>query len=105
MGIAKRLLGKVGVVKSTDRLRDSPAMLADHESAQMRKLYKITGQQQGPPPKYNFHFNPEHDLVINVHALATADSVEQRETAGLLDDPRSMVNRLNTLMTRMVQSK
>lgn len=118
--IAKRLLGKVGVVKSTNRLRDSPAMLADHESAQMRKLYKITGQQQGPPPKYNFHFNPEHDLVINVHALATAESVEQRETAGLLveqlfdnaviaagllDDPRSMVNRLNTLMTRMVQSK
>uniref|UniRef100_A0A7S1PQK7 Histidine kinase/HSP90-like ATPase domain-containing protein n=1 Tax=Neobodo designis TaxID=312471 RepID=A0A7S1PQK7_NEODS len=114
--IAKRLLGKVGVVKSTNRLRDSPAMLADHESAQMRKLYKITGQQQGPPPKYNFHFNPEHSLVVKVHSLAVSTDAEERETAGLLveqlfdnaviaagllDDPRTMVNRLNTLMTRM----
>jgi TNF receptor-associated protein 1 len=116
---SKRLLGKVGVVKATNRLRDSPAMLADHESAQMRKLYKITGQQQGPAPKYNFHFNPEHDLIIKVHTLVVSSDADQRETAGLLveqlfdnaviaagllDDPRTMVNRLNTLMTRMAQN-
>lgn len=116
--ISKRLLGKVGVVKSTTRLRDSPAMLADHESAQMRKLYRITGQQQGPAPKYNFHFNPEHDLIVKIHGMSTSADTERRETAGLLveqlfdnaviaagllDDPRTMVNRLNTLMTRMAQ--
>lgn len=115
---SKRLMGRVGVVKGTTRLRDSPVMLADHESAQMRKLYRITGQQQGPTPKYNLHINPQHDLIRKVYAMHTSSSDDQRETAGmlveqlfdnaviaagLLDDPRTIVSRLNDLMTRMVR--
>jgi TNF receptor-associated protein 1 len=116
--ITKRLLGRVGAVKATDRLRDSPAMLADHESAQMRKLYKVTGQFQGPPPKYNFHINPKHELIRKMYSLSMAPSPTDNETAGLLaeqlfdnaiiaagllEDPRSIVGRLNNIMTRMVK--
>jgi len=116
--ITKRLLGKVGVVKSTTRLRDSPAVVTDHESAQLRKLYRITGQQQGPAPKYNFQFNPQHDLIRKTYAMTQSSNLDQVETAGLiveqlfdnaiiaaglLEDPRSIVGRLNNLMTRMVK--
>jgi TNF receptor-associated protein 1 len=90
----------------------------DHESAQMRKLYRMTGQMQGPEPKYNFHFNPQHELIRKVYTLATSSDAEHVETAGLvveqlydnaiiaaglLEDPRSIVSRLNTIMTRMVK--
>lgn len=117
--ITKRLVGRVGVVKSTERLRDSPAVLADHEQAQMRKLYRMAGQaQQGPPPKYNLHFNPQHDVIRKMYSLSVSSVSEEVETAGmlveqifdnaiiaagLLEDPRSMVQRLNSIMNRMVK--
>ncbi|EPY31751.1 TNF receptor-associated protein 1 [Strigomonas culicis] len=115
--IAKRLVGRVGVVKSTARLRDSPAVLADHESAQMRKIYRMTGQAAGPPPKYNLHFNPQHPLIRKLYTLSQSERNDDVETAGLLaeqvfdnaviaagllEDPRSIVTRLNTIMSRMV---
>lgn len=117
--ISKRLVGRVGVVKSTTRLRDSPAVIADHESAQMRKIYRITGQMAGAPPKYNMHFNPKHTIVRKLYTLSISPNSEEVETAGLLveqmfdnaviaagllEDPRSIVSRLNTIMTRMVEN-
>jgi TNF receptor-associated protein 1 len=117
--ITKRLVGRVGVVKATERLRDSPAVLADHEAAQMRKLYRMAGQaQQGPPPKYNLHFNPQHEVIRKLYSLSVSSVSDEVETAGmlteqifdnamiaagLLEDPRSMVQRLNSIMNRMVK--
>ena len=116
--ISKRLAGRVGVVKATERLRDSPAVLADHESAQMRKLYKVTGQLQGPPPKYNLHFNPQHEIIRKMYTLSASSNADDVEmggviaeqlfdnaviAAGLLDDPRSIVSRLNTIMSKLVK--
>lgn len=116
--LAKRLVGRVGVVKSTNRLRESPAVLADHESAQMRKIYRMTGQVTGPPPKYNLQFNPQHPLIRKLYTLSQSTSNEDVETAGLLaeqvfdnavisagllEDPRSIVSRLNAIMSRMVE--
>lgn len=117
--ITKRLLGKVSVVKATARLSDTPAIIADHEAAQMRRIYKMAGQAQaGPPPKYNFHFNPKHEIVRKVYTLSTSTNSENVETAGLLidqlfdnaviaagllDDPRTLVGRLNSIMARMVK--
>jgi TNF receptor-associated protein 1 len=117
--ITKRLVGRVGIVKSTERLRDSPAVLADHEAAQMRKLYRMAGQgQQGPAPKYNLHFNPQHEVIRKLYTLSVSSASEDVETAGilveqifdnaiiaagLLEDPRSMIQRLNSMMNRMVK--
>lgn len=116
--MSKRLVGRVGVVKSTERLRDSPAVLADHESAQMRKIYRVTGQLSGPAPKYNLHFNPQHELVRKMYTLSVSAANDDVETAGILaeqlfdnaliaaglmEDPRSIVQRLNTIMNKMVK--
>jgi TNF receptor-associated protein 1 len=116
--ISKRLMGRVGIVKATTRLKESPAVIADHESAQLRKLYKLTGQVSGQTPQYNFHVNPKHELIRKTYALSISSETDKVETAallveqlfdnaviaaGLLDDPRSIVNRLNIIMTRMVK--
>ena len=116
--IIKRLVGRVSIVKATDRLRDSPAVLADHESAQMRKIYRVTGQLQGPAPKYNLHINPAHPLIRKMYTLFNSSTNADVETAGLLaeqvfdnaiiaagllEDARSMLGRLNSLMNRMVE--
>lgn len=115
--IAKRLVGRVGVVKATTRLRDSPAVLTDHESAQMRKIYRLAGQDAGPPPRYNLQFNPKHPLVRKLYTLSQSEANDDVETAGLiaeqlldnaviaaglLEDPRSIVGRINAIMSRMV---
>ena len=39
--IMKRLTGRVGVVKATSRLKKSPAVIADHESASNSHVVKI----------------------------------------------------------------
>jgi len=115
----KRLLGRVGSVKSTTRLTSSPVVLVDHESAQMRKLMKMMGQQQGPTPKYNIHFNPKNEIIRKMFVLATSEKAQDQETAGLLaeqlfdnavisagllEDPRSIVSRLNSIMSKMVEN-
>ncbi|KEG14132.1 heat shock protein [Trypanosoma grayi] len=117
--IAKRLVGRVGVVRPTTRLRDSPAVIADHESAQLRKIYRVTGQMVGAPPKYNLHINPKHPIVRKLYTLSISPKSEEVETAGLLveqlfdnavisagllEDPRSIVARLNNIMSRMVEN-
>ncbi|KNH06552.1 heat shock protein mitochondrial precursor [Perkinsela sp. CCAP 1560/4] len=116
--MTKRLLGRVGVVKATNRLTASPIVLMDHESAQIRKLMKMMGTKEGPAPKYNIHFNPKHELIRKLYTLSQSTDAGELElggllaeqlfdnaviSAGLLDDPRSIVNRLNTMMTKMVQ--
>nr|ANB27674.1 heat shock protein [Perkinsela sp. SMB-60] len=116
--MTKRLLGRVGVIKSTTRLSTSPIVLMDHESAQIRKLMKMMGTKEGPAPKYNIHFNPKHELIRKLYTLSQSTDSSDIElggllaeqlfdnaviSAGLLDDPRSIVNRLNTMMTKMVQ--
>ena len=115
--MTKRLLGRIGTVKATTRLSNSPCMVADHESAQIRRLYKLTGNNTMPEPKYNLHLNPQHELIRKLYTLST--STESREVeiggllaeqlfdnaiiaAGLLDDPRVIVPRVNTLLTRLV---
>ncbi|CCW71454.1 unnamed protein product [Phytomonas sp. Hart1] len=117
--ITKRMVGRVGVVKATDRLRDSPAVLSDHESSQMRKIYRMTGQATGPPPKYNLQINPQHSLIRKLYTMSQSEANETVETAGLLceqifdnaiiaagllEDPRAIVSRLNNIMSRMVES-
>ena len=117
--MTKRLLGRVGVIKSTNRLSNSPIVLMDHESAQIRKLMKMMGTKEGmPAPKYNVHFNPKHELIRKLYTLSQSTDAGDLElggllaeqlfdnaviSAGLLDDPRSIVSRLNTMMTKMVQ--
>ena len=114
----KRLLGKVGMVKATHRLSSSPIVLVDHENAQIRKMMKLMGKQDAPNLKYNIHFNPKHSLIRKLYTLTQSTGSLDIELAGLLaeqlfdnalisaglcDDPRTIVQRLNAMMSKMVE--
>lgn len=117
----KTTLGtRVREVKVTHRLSDSPAIITDHESGAMRRMMKMVDQansgSNAPMPPQILHINPKHPIIIG---LATAkDSnpnlanvvAEQLMdnalvAAGLLDDIRSMVPRLNDIIAKALKSE
>ena len=66
--------------------------------------------------KQDFEFNPRHGLIVHLEKLRQNDAplaakvAEQlfdnaRVAAGLLEDPRSMIKRLNELLEQMVKSR
>ena len=79
-------------------------------------LLKSTGQSMGPEPKYNLHINPKHELIHKCYLLSQSSKTEHVETAailleqvfdnalisaGLMNDPRNIVNRLNNIMLKI----
>jgi TNF receptor-associated protein 1 len=109
----KETLGdRVRDVKGGDRLVDSPAMAfnTDFMGPQMRRMMKAMKQEGADEPvKVDLQINPRHPLVVSLHGLRSAKPdfaklvAEQvldnaLITAGLLDDSRSMVSRLNKIL-------
>ncbi len=108
----KETLGdKVGEVKDSTRLVDSPALVlnADGMSAQMRHMMKAMKQDAGPMTKVNFEINPRHPLIVNLNGLRegkpdlaklVAEQVFDNAmvSAGLLEDSRDMVNRVYKIL-------
>ncbi len=101
---------KVGEVRTTSRLTDSPACLsiAEHDmGAQMRKLMEAAGQAM-PETKPNFEINPAHPLIEKLDKEADEDRFndlasilfDQASLAegGQLDDPASYIHKLNKLL-------
>ncbi len=98
-------------VRASKRLVDSPAAALTPDqaaSAQMRAMMRAMNQD-APPAKVILEINPRHDLI---HKLSAA-SKSQPETAtlvarqmldnalisaGLMEDPREMVQRMYALM-------
>jgi len=111
------LTGKVSSVTESDRLVDSPALIVDHESASMRRMMKYVDPQRIPElPKQQLEINPKHPVIKGLNVLRTTDAelakliAEQvfdnaLAAAGLLDDPRIMVPRLNSLLESAINSK
>ncbi len=114
------LLGpsRVREVKITTRLSDSPACVTDHESGALRRMMKMvdqsnSGQSTDIPPQV-LEINPDHPIMKTLArvALEAADKgdspmakivVEQVMdnaliAAGLIDDPRGMLPRLNQIL-------
>lgn len=106
-------------VKPTTRLYDSPAIVTDHESGALRRMMRMVEQQSTGQasfvPKQHLEINPRHPIIVRLHALR----VEQPElakvvaeqmfdnamvAAGLLDDSRVMLPRLNKLMELLVRN-
>jgi TNF receptor-associated protein 1 len=104
------LSGRVSSITESDRLVDSPAIIVDHESASMRRMMKYVDPQRMPElPKQQLEINPKHPVIRGLNVLRTENSdlaklvAEQiydnaLVAAGLLDDPRTMVPRLNNLL-------
>lgn len=104
---------KVGKVKAGSRLFDSPVVALNTDkflSPAMRRLMRAMKQgEPEPTPRVDLEFNPRHPLVRNLHALRTTDPERAQLVAeqlldnallaaGLVDEPRLIVGRLNRIL-------
>jgi len=115
----KETLGdKINEVRVSQRLVDSPAVVVDSDkfmTASMRRILKAM-KQDGPDlpaTKHDFEINPAHPLIVRLEAIRQKDATlagsvaEQildnaRVAAGLLEDPRAMLTRLNSLLEKVL---
>jgi molecular chaperone HtpG len=119
----KETLGdKVNEVRVSQRLVESPAVIVDADkfmTASMRRIMKAMKHEGGkdmpdlPAGKHDFEINPAHPIIARLDAVrqkdaALAGSVAEqlldnaRVAAGLLEDPRAMLNRLNQLLEKVL---
>jgi molecular chaperone HtpG len=115
----KRTLGdRVADVKASNRLVDSPAMALNSDksvSPHMRRMMKAMNKDGADSPaRVNLEINPRHLVIKRLSAYADApEDSEKTEvgklfaeqvldnaliSAGLLDDPNKMVQRLYKLL-------
>merc|ERR1711966_207003 len=116
------LASKVSRCTTSARLTSSPAIVTDSESGAMRRMMRMVETQSGgiaqgsmPLPKQTVEINPNHEIIAGINELKEADPelakvlAEQvmdncLVAAGLLDDGRVMLPRLNDLMLCVVKS-
>jgi TNF receptor-associated protein 1 len=115
----KETLGdKVGEVRVSQRLVESPAVVVDADkfmTASMRRIMKAMKQEDpgASAAKHDFEINPAHPIISRLDAMRQQDAplaasvAEQildnaRVAAGLLEDPRAMLTRLNQLLEKVL---
>lgn len=124
--LVKTFPKRLAKIRGTSRLKASPAVVVDHESASLRRMMRMVEQTAGKEsealkleqhtlPKQTLEINPSHPIIYNLNALRThqeklavaiAEQVIDNAliAAGLLDDPRTMLPRLNSLLETMISS-
>jgi TNF receptor-associated protein 1 len=112
--LKKSLANKVNEVRPSKRLVDSPALVKDQDGAMgatMRRMLKAMKQPRLPEaePKLDLEINPAHPLIVRLENIRQSNEslagkvAEQlydnaRIAAGLLEDPRTMLKRLNEIL-------
>jgi HSP90 family molecular chaperone len=117
----KKTLGddKVNSCRPSNRLVSSPAIVTDNESGAMRRMMRIVDTSDGtrnsmPLPKQNVEINPSHPIIVGLYNMKESEPVLARVlaeqvydnclvAAGLLDDSRTMLPRLNDLLISLVK--
>lgn len=115
----KECLGdRVGEVRVSQRLVESPAVVVESDkflTSSMRRILKTVSKDQDPNAivKQDLEINPRHQIMARLDKERQADPelagkvAEQlldnaRVAAGLLEDPRTMLKRLNELLERVL---
>lgn len=115
----KESLGdKVGEVRLSQRLVDSPAVIVDADkymTNSMRRMLKAMKKDDEAvaPAKQDLEINPAHPIITRLEQMRQKDAVfasqvaEQildnaRVAAGVLEDPRTMLKRMNSLLERVL---
>ena len=119
--LKERLVGVVHDVRPSNRLVDSPAVAIESDSmmtATMRRTLRAVNKDKdsmiGDPP--DFEFNPRHPMIVKLDGLRqkngdlAAQIAEQvldnaRIAAGMLEDPRAMLKRINSLMEELLKKE
>jgi TNF receptor-associated protein 1 len=111
---------RVREVQLTHRLSDSPVIITDHESGAVRRMMRMVDQANNgasaPLPPQILHINPKHPIIVGLATAKDSDPnlanmvAEQLfdnalVAAGLMDDIRSMVPRLNDLIAKALKEK
>jgi TNF receptor-associated protein 1 len=119
-GWLKDTLGdRVGKVRPSKRLVNSPAVVVDADrmmTTGMRRILKaVQKDREGlADAKQDLEINPRHPIIVGLQKTRASDEalagkVAQQlldnalVAAGLLDDPRAMLARLNELLERVLQ--
>jgi molecular chaperone HtpG len=117
--IKERLGDRVNEVVTSKRLVGSPAVVVDsetHMTSSMRRVMKMMSQREGGPSfesKPNLEINPDHPMLVRLNTIRQSDAALAGEVAeqifdnalvaaGLLEDPRAMLGRLNSLLEKLL---
>ncbi len=115
----KETLGsQVEEVRVSQRLVDSPAVLVEkdkHMTGTMKKTLRMLGRNAdaAPPVTQDLEINPRHGLIVRLEKLRQSDAGlaakvaaqlldNTRIAAGMLDDPRTMLKRINELLEQVM---
>ncbi|MGK0197301.1 MAG: TNF receptor-associated protein 1 [Yoonia sp.] len=111
---------EVKEVRVSERLVDSPVVLLDGDAqmtATMRQIMQSMGNKGSMPAlPMNIEINPKHSVIVRLDSLREENVdlatkiAEQlhdnaRIMAGLMEDPRAMVTRLNELLEKVLEVK
>jgi molecular chaperone HtpG len=117
--IKETLADKVDEVRTSKRLVGSPAVIIDsdkHLTASMRRMIKMMNRGDDhalAAAKPHLEINPEHPVIVQLEKMRHQDAALSQEViaqifdnalvaAGLLDDPRAMLGRLNSLLEKVL---
>jgi len=119
--LKEKLGDRVGQVRASKRLVDSPAVVLEADkmlTSSMRRILRAAQREGGATAegKQDLEINPRHGVIARLDKMRQADEAlalkvaEQvldnaRVAAGLLDDPRTMLKRLNELLEQVLSSK
>ena len=107
---------KVTEVKASSRLVDSPAIaLSSFGTFTMQRMMQMTQKESGIGPVV-LEVNPNHKIIQRLNTLKGKDEsfaklvAEQvlenaQIAAGLINDPRGMVSRLNQILEKALEEK
>jgi molecular chaperone HtpG len=115
----KETLGdRVGEVRASKRLVGSPAVAVEsdaHITTSMRRMMKMMRRSGDtfPESKPDLEINPDHPMIVQLEATRGTNGDLARQVAeqifdnalvaaGLLEDPRAMLNRMNSLLERLL---
>jgi TNF receptor-associated protein 1 len=110
---------RIGQVRVSKRLVDSPAVLLESDkfiTSTMRRILKAVKKEGDGAAQQDLEINPRHSMMARLEKVRQADAnlaakvAEQildnaRVAAGLLEDPRAMLKRLNELLEQVLAPK
>ena len=110
---------KVASCRPSVRLVSSPAIITDNESGAMRRMMRMIDTSDStrdsvPLPKQRVEINPSHPIIVGLYNIRDKEPVLARVlaeqvfdncliAAGLLDDSRTMLPRLNDLLVSLIK--
>lgn len=116
--IKEKLADSVGAVRASKRLVGSPAVVVEGEhglTTSMRRILKAMRKEGQPEPetKFDLEINARHPVIVRLDQIRATDPAlaekvsaqifdNARVAAGVLEDPRAMLKRLNELLERVL---